>query len=62
VSDAHADAVANAVLYKPMPCAQCGEPLIAAVWSEHLSEDRVRHLWECDACDYEFETVLYLRT
>jgi hypothetical protein len=46
---------------KRNPCAQCGEPLIAAVWSEHITERRVRHVWQCDACGYEFETLVYLR-
>jgi ribosomal protein L37AE/L43A len=41
-------------------CAQCGNVLIAPVWSEHLSEHSVRHLWNCDACDYEYETTVYL--
>lgn len=41
-------------------CAQCGESLIAASWSEHLSERRIRHVWECDSCGYEFETTVYL--
>ena len=41
-------------------CAQCRNLLIAPVWSEHLSERRVRHLWECDACGYSYETMVYL--
>jgi len=40
-----------------MICAQCGETLYMAAWSEHVDERRVRHLWECDACGYEFETL-----
>jgi hypothetical protein len=40
------------------PCAQCGETLFAAAWSEYLSAHRVRHLWSCDACGYEFETTV----
>ena len=54
------DAITNTVLRKPNPCAQCGEPLIAARWSEHLSERCIRHVWECDACGYQFETAVYL--
>ena len=45
-----------------LPCAQCGEPIVAPVWSEHVSERCVRHLWQCDTCDYEFESLVYLRT
>jgi ribosomal protein S27AE len=41
-------------------CAQCGSPVIAPTWSEHLSEHRVRHLWNCDACGYSYETVVFL--
>ena len=41
-------------------CAQCGNLLIAPVWSQHLSESRVRHLWNCDVCDYTYETMVYL--
>jgi hypothetical protein len=43
------------------PCAQCGDALIAPIWSEHVSEHCVRHVWSCEACGYEFETAVYLR-
>jgi hypothetical protein len=43
---------------RPMiECAQCGERLFVPEWSEHVDERRVRHLWECEACDYAFETT-----
>ncbi len=38
-------------------CAQCGAPIHVAAWSEHVDERRVRHLWECEACGYTFETL-----
>jgi hypothetical protein len=38
-------------------CAQCGDSLFAAEWSEYLDDCRIRHLWSCDRCDYEFETT-----
>lgn len=41
-----------------LPCAQCGARLIAPVWSEFVDERRVRHLWTCDECEYEFETLV----
>ena len=44
------------------PCAQCGDDLIAPEWSEHVSDRCVRHVWACEACGYEFETAVYLRT
>ena len=39
-------------------CAQCGAHIYVAEWSEHLDSNRVRHLWQCDACGYRFETTL----
>ena len=27
-------------------------------WSEYLSPQRVRYLWECEACGYKFETIV----
>jgi hypothetical protein len=39
-------------------CAQCGGMLFMPEWSEYLSDCRVRHLWECEACGYQFETLV----
>jgi ribosomal protein S27AE len=39
-------------------CAQCGEPIFMPEWSEYLGPQRVRHLWECEACGYQFETLV----
>lgn len=39
-----------------VPCAQCGVMVFAPEWSEYLDDRRIRHLWSCEACDYEFET------
>jgi len=41
-------------------CAQCGADIIAAEWSEHLSESCVRNVWSCDACGYQFEDTVYV--
>jgi hypothetical protein len=41
-----------------VPCAQCGETLFAPEWSEYLDDRRIRHLWCCDACGYEFESMV----
>ena len=41
-------------------CAQCGTDIIAAEWSEHLSESCVRNVWSCEACGYQFEDTVYL--
>jgi ribosomal protein L37AE/L43A len=34
--------------------------IIAAQWSEHIDERRVRNFWSCDECGYELETEVYL--
>jgi len=39
-----------------LECAQCGEALFIPEWSELVDERRVRHVWECYACGYAFET------
>ena len=39
-------------------CAQCGETIFLPEWSEYLDSRRVRHLWECEACGYRFETLV----
>ena len=41
-----------------VPCAQCGDMLLAPEWSEHLDDCRIRHLWCCTACDYQFEALV----
>ena len=41
-------------------CAQCGETIYLASWSEHVDERRIKYLWECDACGYAFETIVCL--
>ena len=41
-------------------CAQCGADIIAAAWSEHLSDSCVRNVWACDACGYQFEDTVFL--
>lgn len=39
-------------------CAQCGKRIYAAEWSEYLDDRHVRHLWDCEACGYTFETLV----
>ena len=41
-------------------CAQCRADIIAPVWSEHLSDYCIRHVWSCDACGYQFEDTVHL--
>jgi DNA-directed RNA polymerase subunit RPC12/RpoP len=38
-------------------CAQCGAQIFAPDWSEFADDGKVRHLWGCVACGYEFETI-----
>ncbi len=41
-----------------LECGQCGQSLFMPEWSELVDERRVRHLWQCDACGYSFETMI----
>src|SRR6266566_4069680 len=43
--------------YYSIPCAQCGDALIAPQWSEHVSARCVRHVWSCEGCGYQFESL-----
>lgn len=45
---------------RPMTeCAQCGEPIYVPEWSEYLDSTKLRHLWQCEACGYSFETTVH---
>ena len=46
--------------YPIVECAQCGAQIFAPDWSEYLDDRRIRHLWVCEACDYQFETMVRL--
>ncbi len=39
-------------------CAQCGEAIFMPEWSEWLNPSCARHLWQCEACGYSFETTV----
>ena len=39
-------------------CAQCDEAIFLPEGSEYLGRHRVRHLWQCEACGYKFETLV----
>lgn len=49
-----------ASLRRSVGCTRCGEELIAPERSEHVNARRVRHLWCCSNCTYEFETSVHL--
>jgi ribosomal protein L37AE/L43A len=40
-------------------CPNCGAYIIAATWSERVSERCVRNVWSCESCGFEFETSAY---
>ena len=48
------------VAQSDVKCAQCGADIIAPEWSEHLPECRVRNVWSCEVCGYQFEDTVYL--
>jgi ribosomal protein S27AE len=41
-------------------CPKCGERLIAAEWSDHVTERCIRSLWTCESCGYQFATSVTL--
>jgi ribosomal protein L37AE/L43A len=41
-------------------CAQCGANLIEPEWSEHFPDHRIRNVWSCESCTYQFEDTVYL--
>jgi uncharacterized Zn finger protein len=58
--DLHTRGTAKSRRSRPqIECAQCGDALFMPEWSELVDERRVRHLWQCDACGYAFETTVH---
>jgi predicted RNA-binding Zn-ribbon protein involved in translation (DUF1610 family) len=48
----------NGANEKPLHfCPNCSAYIIAATWSERLSDRCVRNVWSCDVCGFEFETA-----
>jgi hypothetical protein len=41
-------------------CAQCGADLVAAQWSERVTDSCVRNVRSSEACGYQFEDTVYL--
>jgi len=39
-------------------CPKCGELMLAPEYSEYRHGDDIRHLWACDGCEYQFETLI----
>jgi ribosomal protein L37AE/L43A len=44
---------------KAHQCEQCGADLKEPEWSEHFPDHRIRNVWSCEACEYEFEETVY---
>ena len=42
-------------------CPNCAAYIIAATWSERVSERCVRNVWSCESCGFEFETSAYFQ-
>jgi hypothetical protein len=38
-------------------CPKCAAYVVAATWSERVSDRCVRNVWSCDVCGFEFETA-----
>jgi hypothetical protein len=38
-------------------CPNCAAYVVAATWSERVSDRCVRNVWSCDVCGFEFETA-----
>jgi ribosomal protein L37AE/L43A len=43
-------------------CPNCAAYIVAATWSERVSERCVRNVWSCESCGFEFETSTYFAT
>lgn len=43
-----------------MTCDKCGNTLIAAEWSEYVSDGLVLYFWSCWKCGYRFETEAFM--
>jgi transcription elongation factor Elf1 len=39
-------------------CPRCRKTICLPEWSGSLDARRMRHLWECEACGYKFETLV----
>lgn len=44
-----------------LSCPHCNDSVIAPHSSVYLSEERVRHFWCCESCDYQTESIVDLR-
>jgi hypothetical protein len=59
--DLRTDSSRKIPLRPVIECAQCGDRLYIPEWSELVDARRMRHLWTCDSCGYQFETTVRFR-
>ena len=45
----------------PVSCAKCGARLFLPEASEYCDAQNLRHHWNCETCNYSFETTVRLR-
>jgi len=41
-----------------MACTECNDLVVAPNWSAYVSKHEVRHVWSCENCGCEIETVV----
>ena len=41
-----------------MTCTECNDLVVAPNWSAYVSKHEVRHVWSCENCGREIETVV----
>ena len=58
-AETHCTTVASRRIALPS-CPNCNDLLFAPAASEFVSKTRVRHIWSCDSCGYEFSTSVRL--
>jgi hypothetical protein len=58
-AETHTTSVASRRIAPPS-CPNCNDLLFAPAASEFVNENRVRHIWSCDACGHEFSTSVRL--
>jgi len=60
MNDLRGVADAGRVTGRPLHlCPNCAAYIVAATWSERVSERCVRNVWSCESCGFEFETSAY---
>lgn len=47
-----------ASLFGRQICPRCDHMLVAPDASQHVCEQTIRHVWSCEACGNEFNTVV----